>query len=252
MRLMSSGGVLPGHARAISMTFKRRSMSGMRISPSSSGTVADAMIPGLRIKRLTARRQGEFSTLILPGAGLPRCGQDGGAGPGPSGTWVLRGALAGASVLTVTPVSLANSSSISCLKMPFGNLSISGKAERPSCARPSIDVRSTLASSVSKKNSGSPRCRRQRGFERGRADAADLRVGIFAFGQEQESCAASIFKQWQRLLQCAPGGFAAGVVAVETEHDFRHLLEQRAQVRARWSRCRASRRSSGCRSARVR
>ena len=55
-------------------------------------------------------------------------------------------------------------------------------------------------------------------------------VRIFAIGQEQEACAATVLQAGQGRLQGAPGGVAASGVAVEAEQHAGHDAEQAFEV----------------------
>ena len=57
-------------------------------------------------------------------------------------------------------------------------------------------------------------------------------VRIVAIGQEHELELTPVARQRQRILQCAPGGLAAGAVAVEAKH---HLAGQRGRSCCRCS-----------------
>jgi hypothetical protein len=59
---------------------------------------------------------------------------------------------------------------------------------------------------------------------------AHLAVGVLALGQEQEAHLAAVLQHRQGVLQGAPGGLAAGAVAVEAEHHLGHGAEQPVQV----------------------
>src|SRR5690606_32670833 len=52
------------------------------------------------------------------------------------------------------------------------------------------------------------------------------RIRVFAVGQEQEARLLAVLECRQGGFQRTPGGAAAGVVAVETEHHFIDLAEQ--------------------------
>jgi len=58
----------------------------------------------------------------------------------------------------------------------------------------------------------------------------DQGVRVFAFGQEQEACAAPVLQARQRGFEGAPGSVAAGLVAVEAEQHAGHYAEQALQV----------------------
>ncbi len=59
---------------------------------------------------------------------------------------------------------------------------------------------------------------------------ADQGVRIFAVRQEQEACAAPVLQVRQCCLQCAPGGLAAGGVAVEAEQHAGNDAKQALEV----------------------
>ena len=55
---------------------------------------------------------------------------------------------------------------------------------------------------------------------------AHIAVGVVAFGQEEKVQRFAVFQLGQGVFQCAPGGFAAGRVAVEAEIDAVGLAHQ--------------------------
>ena len=77
-------------------------------------------------------------------------------------------------------------------------------------------------------------------FERSAAAASDIVIRICAVGQEEEFRILAIGEPGERILQRAPGGAAARLVAVETEHDrigeakeFLHMRGRRRRAQCR-------------------
>jgi hypothetical protein len=58
------------------------------------------------------------------------------------------------------------------------------------------------------------------------AEFADVAVGVVFLRQEDEGEALVVGQCFQRVFQGAPGGLAAGVVAVEAEDDAVDLAQQ--------------------------
>ncbi len=54
---------------------------------------------------------------------------------------------------------------------------------------------------------------------------ANQGVRVFAVWQKQKACSAAILQIWQRRFECAPGGLAAGRVAIEAEQYARHYAK---------------------------
>ena len=70
----------------------------------------------------------------------------------------------------------------------------------------------------------------QRIFELGFAVGADVAVGVVRFGQKQKMQRFVVFQLWQCVFEGAPGGFAAGPVAIEAELNAVGLAHQELDV----------------------